>query len=193
VGAKIAPRLDQLEQQLRTGRHTASASAAKPAAAFDSKVERYVSAVFGATDMRRFLETCRAAMRESAPEKWLDEDPPSFGGLDKSSSHWPRLAAAWESFSEDYCGRANDPRVLRALLAEQARALLKERDIDAFLRFTATEEGRRWLSASRLVELGQMEALAKVQDQLMKDGNRRFREEQARIFADFQKDSKAKP
>jgi hypothetical protein len=190
IGAKIVPRLEQLERQLRAGTDTRAVAATKPASAFDAKVERYVAAMYGETDLRRYQEICRAMMRETAPETWLEQDPASFNGLDKSNAHWPRLAGAWEAYSEESCARTNDPRLMRSVATEQARAWMKERDLDAFLAFTATEGGRGWLTANTLTQQGQVEALAKVQERLTKEGYQRYREEQARIFADFQKDAK---
>jgi peptidase C13-like protein len=188
VGEAIGATLTRLERQLASPAAPGTEPRMPTTPRVKDAYERYVELSFDDSQAREYARVCRDTMRLSSPDVWLDKDPGTFGGLDRSSSHWPRLAMAWERHSEEFCRKANDAALLRNTYAEQVRAVMTDGELTPILAFLSTDIGKHWFDKEREVVRRYAEILGRKQAGMAEASYRTYVDDQARIFAAFRKD-----
>jgi hypothetical protein len=193
AGSVIRVKLAELRAQLEKGPAAPAAQPVSDAPAASSDVfVRYIDLTFDVRYAAQVKEACLHNMSVSSPERWLEKDPRTFGGLDKSSRLWPRLALAWERYSEEFCAASNDPALVRSVYEQSVRASMTEKDVSPVVQFLAGDVGKGWYGKQREADLDQMRRLVKIQESLSDAGYRRYLDEQAKIFADFRKETEGR-
>jgi hypothetical protein len=188
VGAAIGETLARLERQLASPATPEAEASLRAVSSSKDAIDRYVDLSFDERHALEFTRACRDSMRLSSPDAWLDKDSKAFGGMDRSSRHWPRLAMAWERHSEEFCRKANDAGLIRSIYAEQVRAVMSDGELDPILAFLSTDAGKRWFDKEREVVRRQVEILSRKQAEISDVTYRTYVDDQAKIVAAFRKD-----
>lgn len=186
LGTAMADKLALLEQRLVAGHKlTENVSATQIKPEVPDKIEQYVALVYDAQIAAQEQAACRVNMQTNGPEMILEKNPSYFGGLNKSSAQWPRLANAWNRYSESYCAKVHDAEMMRHLYSKHLRAVVSAQDLTPALKFLTSENGKRWYAAERKVVRHLSAELTKIQYEINAVQSKTYQDEQARIYNEF--------
>lgn len=186
LGTAMQVKLAALEQQLQnreqpTDRIATTQSEAKST----DNIEKYVDLAFNQKMIAQYYDSCVAAMHARGPDAAIENNPDYFGGLNKSSPHWPKLANAWNRYAESFCTKANAPDMVRGLYSKSLRAHVPPQDLGPVLKFLTSDNGKRWYPAEREAMLQLSLEWARIQSEIDASLAKTYQEEQARIFNEF--------
>lgn len=94
---------------------------------------------------------CLREMSNGSPSTFADKDPNYFGDIRKDTPQWPKLMAAWERFSEDYCAASSDVGLLRKAYVGAWQDATDEATVRKALRRLRTSDGQKVLQAENRV------------------------------------------
>ncbi|QJR13775.1 C13 family peptidase [Usitatibacter palustris] len=185
LGKSIGPVLAALERDLASAKR-----APAPVVPVESRkrdaYDEYVDLTFDPSTVGELVKTCRHNMYLASPGVGIDRAPDLFGGMNKSSAHWPRLEAAWERYSETYCRRSNDPALLRGTYERQIRALIAPGELAPVVRFLQTPAGKAWIAKEQEALRRQSIELGVAYREIGDDDYRKFLAESDAIVKEHQ-------
>ena len=190
LGAAISAKLALLERQWIVNRTVPGAEKPPHLTTPPDNIEQYVNLVYDEQIAHQKNIACVANMHSNGPEAFLEKNPAHFNGLNKSSTHWPKLVKAWSRYAESYCEKASDNALLRQLYTKHLRTVMPEQDLAPVLKFLASDSGKRWYPSERQVMRRFTAELTKFQYETSNALSKKYVDEQTQIYNEFIADEK---
>jgi len=100
-----------------------------------------------------YMRDCLREMANNSPSVQAEKDPGYFGAITRDSPQWPKLVAAFERYTQEYCASTSDGDVLRRAYVGAWREAADEATVRSALRHLRSRDGQRVLEAENRVSL----------------------------------------